>query len=61
MDIAIIIKAAGGVTSLAKKLGISHSSVIEWKRVPPRHAMKISEITGIALHELRNDIFPAPK
>lgn len=60
------IDAAGGVTRLAEFLGLrSKSSVTNWKRrtgqVPAGHARAVSKITGIPLHELRPDIYEAPR
>ena len=57
------IRASGGPSALARALGIDHSSVIGWRkkgRVPAERVRKVSEISGIPLHELRPDLFDAP-
>ena len=55
-----LVKKAGGPVALAKELGVTHSAVSQWTVVPAKHAQKVSEITGVSLHDLRPDIFPAP-
>lgn len=52
--------AAGGVTTLAKALGITSQAVSQWTRIPPSRAAEIAKLTGIPCHELRPDIFPSP-
>ena len=61
MNVKDIIKAAGGVTSVARTLGIKHPSVCGWRRVPAEHVMAVSRLTGIPPHQLRQDVFPAPE
>ncbi len=59
-----IIEAAGGVGKLATLIGVSHSSVCDWKRVeriPSRRAIAISKRLGIPLHEIRPDFWPEPE
>lgn len=46
---------AGGYTSLAKALGVSHQAVYVWKntgRVPAARCMQIEELYGIPWREL---------
>lgn len=52
---------AGGVTSLAKALGVRHTSFYSWRRVPAERVRAIEAATGIPAHELRPDIFPPPE
>lgn len=54
------VKKAGGVTSLAQKLGIKHNAFYVWKRVPAERVLKIEHITGISRHDLRPDLYPRP-
>jgi DNA-binding transcriptional regulator YdaS (Cro superfamily) len=56
-----VIKAGGGPTLLAAKLGVVPSAITQWKKVPPRHCRRCSEVTGIPLHEIRPDLWDAPK
>lgn len=48
-----------GLKPLAAKLGISRQAISAWRIVPGKHAVKVSEETGVSLHELRPDIYPA--
>jgi DNA-binding transcriptional regulator YdaS (Cro superfamily) len=45
------------LTKLAAHLGINASAIPQWKRVPAHHAYRVSDITGIPVHELRPDVF----
>jgi len=50
--------------SLAAKLGISQPAVAHWFRrgkVPAEKVLAVSDITGIKPHELRPDLYRAPK
>ena len=49
---------AGGLRALARKLDITHIAIMQWIQVPPQHAMKIEELTGVARSVLRPDIYP---
>ncbi len=48
---------AGGVVALARELGIKHTSLYSWKRVPAERVLEIERLSGIPAHELRPDIF----
>ncbi|MFA5824794.1 MAG: Cro/CI family transcriptional regulator [Gallionellaceae bacterium] len=63
MDIPIekVIEAGGGCVSLARKLMISKGAVSQWEKIPVGRVLEVSAITGYAPHELRSDIYPAPK
>ncbi len=50
------IKMAGGYRALARAAGVSHQSVMKWKRV-----LAVEELTGIPRHVLRPDIYPPSK
>lgn len=53
---------AGGVVALARELGIKHTAMYSWTRVPAERVLDIERVTGISRHELRPDIFgPAPE
>lgn len=60
MDIAEIIKRAGGVAKLARAIGRHHATVLRWKRVPAEHARTVAQLAGVPRHELRPDIFDPP-
>lgn len=60
--IEILSKAAkqvGGVTKLAKEIGIKHNGFYAWKEIPAKHVPAISKATGIPRHELRPDLYEA--
>lgn len=52
------IAAAGGVRALARRLGVSQPTISNWKRVPAERVLTVEELTGVARHELRPDIYP---
>jgi DNA-binding transcriptional regulator YdaS (Cro superfamily) len=39
----------GGTAGLARKLGIKYQAVQQWKKIPPRRALQIEEITSGAV------------
>lgn len=51
----------GGVVALARELGIKHTALYSWNRVPAERVLDIERITGISRHELRPDIFGTPE
>jgi len=53
------IQAAGGVSELARKLGIAQPSVSNWSRIPAERVAAIEEITGLDRAVLRPDLFGA--
>lgn len=63
--IEIVEKAAGsvgGIVELSRRLGVKHTALYSWKRVPGQRVLAIEELTGISRHALRPDIFgPEPK
>jgi len=61
MDVETLIKDAGGVGKLAAKLGVSHTSVCDWKRVgfiPSARIVQISAATAIPVEALSKLIRP---
>jgi len=53
---------AGGVVALARELGIKHTAMYSWNRVPAERVLDIERVTGISRHDLRPDIFgPTPQ
>ena len=51
------INAAGGVSELARKIGIAQPSVSNWSRIPAERVASIEEITGVERALLRPDLF----
>ena len=58
--------SVGGVTALAKKLGIKPPSVSEWLasgKVPPKRILEVEKATDgvVSRYELDPDIYPLEK
>jgi len=53
------IRAAGGVTELARRVGVSQPSVSNWSRVPAERVLAVEAATGIARAILRPDLYAA--
>jgi TorA maturation chaperone TorD len=53
------IRMVGGVSELARKLGISQPSVSGWTRVPPDRVLAVEEATGLDRATLRPDLYGA--
>jgi TorA maturation chaperone TorD len=51
------IQAAGGVSELARKIGISQPSVSNWSRIPAERVATIEQVTGVGRAVLRPDLF----
>jgi TorA maturation chaperone TorD len=51
------IRAAGGVTELARRIGISQPSVSNWLRVPAERVLTVEAVTGVARAILRPDLY----
>jgi len=55
------IKRAGGVSRLARQLGVTQGAVSGWKiyggRVPPARVLAVESLTGVSRYVLRPDIF----
>ena len=51
------IQAVGGVSELARKLGISQPSISNWTRVPAERVISIEALTGISRAVLRPDLY----
>ena len=51
------IRAAGGVSELARQIGISQPSVSNWTRVPAERVVIVETVTGIHRAILRPDLY----
>ena len=51
------IRAAGGVSELARKLGIWQPSVSSWTRIPAERVVAIESLTNVPRHVLRPDLY----
>lgn len=55
------IAAAGSITALARRLGLSQPTVSVWKRIPPHHVISVETLTGISRRVLRPDLYDVPE
>ena len=51
------ILAVGGVSELARKIGIAQPSVSNWTRVPAERVLVVEEVTGVSRITLRPDLY----
>jgi TorA maturation chaperone TorD len=51
------ISAAGGVTELARRIGVSQPSVSNWTRVPSERVVSVEAATGVSRQILRPDLY----
>jgi TorA maturation chaperone TorD len=51
------IRAVGGITQLARRIGISQPSVSNWDRVPAERVVVVEAASGVARDVLRPDLF----
>jgi TorA maturation chaperone TorD len=51
------IQAVGGVSELARRIGISQPSVSNWDKVPAERVLAVEAATGVARVRLRPDLF----
>ena len=51
------IRAVGGVSELARRIGISQPSVSNWERVPADRVLSVEAATGVDRAQLRPDLF----
>jgi TorA maturation chaperone TorD len=51
------IRAVGGVTELARRVGISQPSVSNWTKVPAERVLQVENASGIARTILRPDLY----
>jgi TorA maturation chaperone TorD len=51
------VRAAGGVSELARQIGISQPSVSNWTRVPAERVLNVEAATGIDRKILRPDLY----
>jgi DNA-binding transcriptional regulator YdaS (Cro superfamily) len=55
------LKVRGTISRIAAAAGVTPSAVSQWQKVPAERVLSVAEITGLAPHELRPDVFPAPQ
>ena len=55
------IQSVGGVSELARKLGISQPSISNWARVPAERVISVEKLTGVDRVVLRPDLYGEEK
>src|SRR5947199_8422801 len=53
------IQAVGGVSELARRLGISQPSVSNWDKIPAERVLAVEAATGVERMRLRPDLYSA--
>lgn len=54
---------AGGITRLARSLGLSHVSVLRWRKrgqLPADRVLEVEALTGVPRDRLRPDLYAQP-
>ena len=51
------IEAAGGISALGRKLGISRQAISQWDAIPVTRALQVEAITGIPRSDLLPEFF----
>ncbi len=51
------IEAAGGVTELARRIGVAQPSVSNWNQVPAERVIVVEKATGVSRVRLRPDLY----
>jgi DNA-binding transcriptional regulator YdaS (Cro superfamily) len=54
------IKAAGGLSSLARLLDITPQSIIKWTKIPRKRIVSIEQLTGVPRELLAPELYRAP-
>ena len=52
------IKAVGGISALARALGVAQPSVSNWTRVPAERVLAVETLTAVPRSVLRPDLYP---
>jgi TorA maturation chaperone TorD len=55
------IKAAGGISALARRLGVAQPSISNWSKVPAERVLAVESITAVSRTVLRPDLYPADR
>jgi TorA maturation chaperone TorD len=55
------VRAVGGVSELARQIGISQPSVSNWNRVPAERVLLVEAATGVDRKVLRPDLYGTPE
>jgi DNA-binding transcriptional regulator YdaS (Cro superfamily) len=58
MSVREAAKRVGGITELARKLGITKSAVYQWDEVPAERVVDLARLSGLPRSLFRPDLFP---
>lgn len=58
--IKLAIEAAGGLRALARLLGMNHTTILKWTKVPANHILEIERLTGVSREQLRPELYRGP-
>jgi hypothetical protein len=51
------IAGAGGVSALARALGVTRQAICQWTEVPAVRALRVEAVSGVRREELRPDLY----
>lgn len=54
----LAIARAGGVSAMARALGITKGAVSQWSICPPSRVLDVERMSSIPRHDLRPDWYP---
>lgn len=57
----VAIAATGGISALARSLGLTQPTVSTWKRVPAHRVIQVEAVSGISRRILRPDLYDVPE
>jgi DNA-binding transcriptional regulator YdaS (Cro superfamily) len=55
------IERAGSVKALAQLCGVAPQAISQWKHIPIDHIRTIEDLIKLPRHEIRPDVYDAPK
>jgi len=61
LGLRLAIEAKGSVRALAAALGMSASSLLEWRRVPSHRILQVEAVTGVPRELLRPELYEPPE
>ena len=53
----LAIKAVGGQSALADKLGIRPQAIGQWRKIPAERVVEVEKATGVPREKLRPDLY----
>lgn len=58
MSLKKALRAVGGPSQLAGRLGVTAQAVCQWKKVPAGRVLTVERVTGVSRSDLRPDLYP---